>query len=287
MVRLTLLVLAGCGSGLRALPTDTGEPAGATDTGFDPTNGNNGNGGNGNGNDDNASPVADAGLDGTSNVGSVVLLDGSSSYDPDGDNLSYQWTFLSAPADSSTYLVNDARVDPSFYADAEGTYVVSLTVDDGLLSATDEVSIEVSAPNGAPIAAAGPDQAVTTGSTVTLDGSSSWDPDGDALNYTWTMVTVPSGSSATLSNTTSPTPTFFADATGRYEVSLVVDDGDTVSSADIVAITASAPSDDSLCYAPAAARLAGGTSAGAPALALLPFVTLLVLRRRERGAGPR
>lgn len=285
MLRLTVFVLAGCGSGLRALPTDTGEPAGTTDTGFDPTNENNGNGNGGNGN--NAAPVADAGLDGTSNVGSVVLLDGSGSYDPDGDNLSYQWAFVSAPADSSTYLVNDARVDPSFYADAEGTYVVSLTVGDGLLSASDEVSIEVSAPNGAPIAAAGPDQAVTTGTTVALDGSSSWDPDGDALNYTWTMVTVPSGSSATLSSTTSPTPTFFADTTGRYEVSLVVDDGDTVSSADIVAITASAPSeDDSLCYAPAAARLAGGTSAGAPALALLPFVTLLVLRRRERRSAP-
>ena len=42
-------------------------------------------------------------------------------------------------------------------------------------------------------------------------------PDGDALNSTWTMVTTPAGSSATLSNSTSATPTFVADATGRFE----------------------------------------------------------------------
>ena len=39
--------------------------------------------------------------------------------------------------------------------------------------------------NGAPVADAGADQTVTAGSSFTLDGSGSSDPDGDALSGTW------------------------------------------------------------------------------------------------------
>ncbi len=49
----------------------------------------------------------------------------------------------------------------------------------------------------APIAKAGPDAAVQSGASVTLDGSKSSDPDGDELTYLWSQV---EGPTATLTS---------------------------------------------------------------------------------------
>jgi hypothetical protein len=54
------------------------------------------------------------------------------------------------------------------------------------------------ASNTAPVANAGPDQNVTTGTSVTLDGSASTDPNGDLLGHSWLLMSKPSGSAATL-----------------------------------------------------------------------------------------
>jgi len=62
---------------------------------------------------------------------------------------------------------------------------------------------------------------------VTLDGSSSTDANNDPLTYSWTFTTKPVGSSAILSSSTSVKPTFTADVTGNYSISLVVNDGKT------------------------------------------------------------
>lgn len=39
-----------------------------------------------------------------------------------------------------------------------------------------------------PMADAGPDQAVGTGTRVTPDGTATDDPDGDALQFSWTQT---------------------------------------------------------------------------------------------------
>lgn len=63
---------------------------------------------------------------------------------------------------------------------------------------------------------------------VTLDGSASYDPDGDPITaYAWTTLEVPDGSSAALDDATAVSPTFTADLPGTYLFLLqVTADGD-------------------------------------------------------------
>ena len=92
--------------------------------------------------------------------------------------------------------------------------------------------------NPAPVASAGPDQNIPTGSLATLDGSGSSDADGDTLTYHWSLASRPAGSSAALSDSTVVNPAFTADVDGAYVVSLIVNDGAVDSAADSVTITA-------------------------------------------------
>lgn len=91
--------------------------------------------------------------------------------------------------------------------------------------------------NTAPVANAGDDQSVNTGSTVFLDGSSSYDPNNDQITFLWSFVSRPLGNSAVLYSTTSSAPYFVANTTGNYTVSLAVSDSE-LSSSDTVTITA-------------------------------------------------
>ena len=51
-----------------------------------------------------APPLADAGADGTAAVGATVVLDGSGSSHPNGDELTLSWAFVSVPAGSAAVL---------------------------------------------------------------------------------------------------------------------------------------------------------------------------------------
>jgi hypothetical protein len=88
-----------------------------------------------------------------------------------------------------------------------------------------------------PSADAGEDQVAATGETVLLDGSASSDPNGDELTFGWTLVSKPDGSTASLADADTATPSFVADLAGEYQVMLVVSDG-VLSDDDTVVITA-------------------------------------------------
>jgi hypothetical protein len=60
---------------------------------------------------------------------------------------------------------------------------------------------------------------------VQLDGTTSSSSDFRQLNFYWTLVSKPTGSTAKISNPYSPKPSFIADQFGKYEVSLKVDNG--------------------------------------------------------------
>jgi M6 family metalloprotease-like protein len=94
-------------------------------------------------------------------------------------------------------------------------------------------------PNDPPIAEAGPDQKVNVGETVRLDGTGSFDPNGDQLSFTWTFVSTPPGSRRRVgSRLSGPTPSFIADMPGDYVLELLVEDGRGGSATDQVTITA-------------------------------------------------
>lgn len=98
--------------------------------------------------------------------------------------------------------------------------------------------------NTPPIAAAGPDQAVTVGDVVQLDGTGSSDADGDALTFSWTITQAPIGSAAAFSDDTIVNPTITPDLPGFYVFALFVHDGTETSDGDQVEVTASlAPGD--------------------------------------------
>ena len=92
----------------------------------------------------NTPPVANAGLDQEVKIGNVVTLNGQDSSDPDGDNLSYLWSFQSAPSFSAVALDATTSATPSFEPDVPGTYVFQLLVNDGTTdSAASTVSVNV------------------------------------------------------------------------------------------------------------------------------------------------
>ncbi len=185
----------------------------------------------------NGPPVANAGPDQTVDERSSVTLNGSGSTDPDGNPLTYAWT---QTAGTPVTLSGANTASPTFTAPevtADTTLTFSLTVSDGTLSSTDTVSITVRNVNRTPVANAGPDQTVDEGSSVTLNGSGSSDPDtGTTLTYAWTQT---AGPVVTLSGANTASPTFTAPQVTANTVltfSLTVSDG-TLSATDTVSIT--------------------------------------------------
>jgi RHS repeat-associated protein len=169
-------------------------------------------------------PIANAGSNQTVTTRSTVQLDGTGSTDPAGLPLAYLWSFVSIPTGSTATLNSRTAAKPTFVADKQGTYAVQLIVSDAYSSSAAS-TVTISTINSPPVANAGPNQTVTTGTTVQLDGSQSTDVDGDSLTYTWSFVNVPTGSAAAFSNATLVNPTFVTDKKGTYVVQLIVNDG--------------------------------------------------------------
>lgn len=91
--------------------------------------------------------------------------------------------------------------------------------------------------NSAPVASAGNVVLnVTTDSLVMLDGSKTYDPDQDALLYTWRFISIPVGSNAVFYDNHLVRPTFTPDKEGTYTAELVVSDGTNTSRAEVIII---------------------------------------------------
>lgn len=188
-------------------------------------------------------PVADAGQGGTYTADQPISLNGDGSFDPDGDELTYVWSFSRVPLGSNltgdSFTVNNStETITGFLADTSGTYIVDLVVTDstGLSSEADSVIVSVEA-GQLPIAEAGNDVQLLEGDSTSLDGSQSADPLGRTLTYEWAIVSKPNDSVMTgVSSPSSETSQFSPDAAGRYLISLVVNNGVSDSLPDTITV---------------------------------------------------
>ncbi|HET7787854.1 MAG TPA: PKD domain-containing protein [Myxococcales bacterium] len=159
-------------------------------------------------------PVANAGPDQAVPSGAFVTLDGSGSTDPAGLPLSFAWTQTAGPI---VTLSNPAVSNPTFtapvvpFGSTQALLTFTLVVTDAnFSSAPAQVNVTVSPelpPNPAPVANAGPDQAVASGAAVALDGSASADPDGEPITFAWSQT---SGPAVALAGADTAHPTFTA-----------------------------------------------------------------------------
>ncbi|MEA1889679.1 MAG: PKD domain-containing protein [Pseudomonadota bacterium] len=175
--------------------------------------------------DQNNLPVANAGPDISTIVGHLLTLDGTGSTDADGDSLNYSWQVSLRPLNSLATITAASSSTPDFTPDLAGQYQIDLVVNDGKVDSIPDQLIINTVANSIPVANAGSDQTVAPGQTVALDGSQSFDQDGDTLTYNWSMLEKPAASLASLTDPGISSPTFTADLSGRYITQLIVNDG--------------------------------------------------------------
>ncbi|MCP3101855.1 myxosortase-dependent M36 family metallopeptidase [Myxococcus sp. K15C18031901] len=156
----------------------------------------------------------------------VITLNGGASVDPDGTGpLTYAWTQVAGPA----VTLNGANTaNPTFTASVRAATVFTfrLVVNDGVSSSyPKDTQVLVNNVNRAPAALArvlndGPTTVDERSGTITLDGTGSTDPDGDALNYEWEQV---AGPEVELDDPFSAKPTFeIPEVTEDSEIAFVL-----------------------------------------------------------------
>jgi hypothetical protein len=155
----------------------------------------------------NPSPVADAGPNQYHGRGVKTTLNGSNSTDAGGPGIaSYLWTQTGG---KTVKLSSCSAAQPTFTTpQVNGALTFQLTVTDkNGLKSTDTCIVNVVTTEMPPVANAGPDQTVNEGTTITLNGSNSTDPNKAALSYLWQQI---DGPAVTLSNPESAQPDFEA-----------------------------------------------------------------------------
>lgn len=180
-----------------------------------------------------APPVANPGGPYTS--GFTVTFDGSGSFDPQGDALTYDWDF----GDGSPH---GSGVAPTHTYAAEGTYTVTLVVTGADGEASSPASTTATILNQPPAVDAGPDQSASLGMAVSIAASFT---DAGTDDAPWTYwVNWGDGSTPEQGSLAAPGPIAashtYASA-GTYTVAVTVTDRDGASGTDAAAIVVSPP----------------------------------------------
>ena len=148
-------------------------------------------------------PSVDAGHFRAVPAGKLVRLYGTASKGDYNGAFQYSWNWVQLPEDSkldaaSLKLANTRN--PNFTPDVEGDYELQFTVQVGEseeASASSKVILQVTDENLPPVVVADDNATVATGKAAALRGTGSFDPNGDELTYTWSLVSAPDDSKVT------------------------------------------------------------------------------------------
>ncbi len=171
----------------------------------------------------NQAPIANAGTNLIITLpNSVATLDGSKSFDPDGTIVSYKWAQATGPTVVSIAAPTSAM--SAITGLQQGQYTFQLTVtDNGGATGTAQVKVTVNAAtNQPPVAMANSISITLPATSVTVDGSNSYDPDGTIVGYNWSQLSGPSTASITAAGSAKTTITGLQQ--GQYTFQLTVTD---------------------------------------------------------------
>ncbi len=138
---------------------------------------------------------------------------------------------MQSPDGSAAVLSDAAAPVTTFVADKGGYYTATLQVTNEAENvsslATAYINVVGTGRNHPPVAIAGADQTVTltASSVAALDGTASYDADGDELSYRWFLLGAPADYTYGFVQTRSPTPQLYPQMAGIYTVRLEVSDG--------------------------------------------------------------
>ncbi|MDR1613382.1 MAG: hypothetical protein LBT97_11475 [Planctomycetota bacterium] len=156
----------------------------------------------------------------------LIELDGTGSETYDGGGLTYRWTQLAGPR---VELSDPAAAKPYFRTGLPGLYRFELVVTaNGLDSEPFVVEIMIERDNLPPVAKVDAEVLGEIDKPLTVDGSGSFDPEGEPLIYRWRLV---SGGRLEIppEELSKPAMSFIPGQDGVFEVELVVSDGKDVS----------------------------------------------------------
>jgi POT family proton-dependent oligopeptide transporter len=123
----------------------------------------------------------------------------------------YEWKFAAVPEGSTmddTALEKAGTRNPHFTPDVEGAYELQFVVKVGDAAeavATDSVTLHVTTENLPPVVQVDAASEAPPNLPVVLSGADTFDPNGDALTYEWSFVSVPEGSTLTAESITGRT----------------------------------------------------------------------------------
>ena len=181
-------------------------------------------------------PLANPGNDTIISIGNPVKLSGILSSSPFPGPLSYLWKLIEQPENSILELTDTSGMEIEFTPDLTGIYRLSLVVDDGThTSEPGYVTVRVSAP---PVAVAGRDTSVSiTEMYLRINGSASYDPDGDDITYLWELISWPEESEGLIYAENTHEVILKVDAEGVFVLTLTVFDAISSSLPDTVVAT--------------------------------------------------